>query len=301
MVQYYSNTTNMKANKYIAILVLVAAAFTACDKHDSLDDQTFIGKMAPQVYWDVPGLTVNAGDSVAFSAQYYTTGERPISHLEVWYNTIETEEKQVSAPWVTSATYTFVSSQEIERQPENFAQARYLHNESFWVDSLHAYVLSNKFPTSYTRSKIQFGSADWDSTSVIKYFGEEFMQHFKDSLETILKADPDKSYADYKQLYINTGGDEKVFVAAYGDSIFNENTQKYDYVFKYDSVTGTRPIPAAVDSFYQSCTFKDLIWDKSKTEYSISYKKQFKLNAVLRCYDDEGTYGTALYKEITLN
>lgn len=286
----------MKTNKnYIVVLLAVAAMAAACDKHDSLDDRTFIGKMAPQVYWDVPGLTVNAGDSVAFSAQYYTTGDRPISHLEVWYNTVETEEKSVSAPWVKSATYSFVSSQITERLPENFAQARYAHQEEFWDDTTRAYIMDNRFPTSYTKSKVQFGSADWDSAQVIKYFGEDFMQHFKDSLETILHTNPDKSYADYEQLYVNAGGDVKTFIAAYADSALNENTNKYERFFI------GHVIPAGVDSFYQACTFKDLIWDREKTEYSVSYKKQFKLNAVLRCYDDEGTYGTALSKEITLN
>lgn len=286
---------NMKASKYIVMLMMTVGVMTACDKHDSLDDQVFIGKMAPQVYWDVPGLTVSAGDSVAFSAQYYTTGERPISHLEVWYNTVETEEKQVTASWVTSVTYSIVVSNVVERLPENFAQARYQHKEEFWNDSLHAYAMNDKFPTSYTKSKVQWGSSDWDSTLVIKYFGENFMQHFKDSLEAILKADPDKSYADYEQLYINAGGDVQTFIESYADSALNENTNKYERFFI------GHVIPAGVDSFYQACTFKDLIWDKKKAEYGISYKKQFLLNAILRCYDDEGTYGMALSKEITLN
>lgn len=286
---------NMNRIKYLTALLVTATLFVACDKHDSLDGQTFIGKMAPQVYWDVPSLTVNAGDSVAFTAQYYTLGERPISHLEVWYNTVETEEKQVSAPWATSITYSIVSSQTIERLPENFSQNKYLHHEDYWNDSIHAYTFSGKFATSYTKSKIQFGSTDWDSTLVIKYFGEEFMQHFKDSLEILLKADPDKAYADYETLYEFTGGVEADFINRYADSTFNENTQKYERHFK------SHVIPVGVDSFYQACTFENLIWDKKKAEYSISYKMQYTLKATLRCYDDQSTYGTALSKEITLN
>lgn len=285
---------NMKASKYIAILMITTGVMTACDKHDSLDDQVFIGKMAPQVFWEVPSLTVNAGDSVAFTAQYYTTGEHPISHLEVWYNTIETEEKQVSAPWATSITYSVVSSQTVERSPENFSQNKYAHREEYWLDSIRAYTFAAKFSTSPTKSKIQFSSSDWDSISVSKYFGENFMQSFKDSLEVLLKADPDKAYADYEKLYTNTTNN-KDFSNLYADSTFNENTQKYERHFK------NHVVPAAVDSFYQSCTFKDLIWDGTKAESSISYKKQYTLKATLRCNDDEGTYGTALEKEITLN
>ncbi len=283
----------MKTSKYIAVLALLATALISCDRHDTLDDRVFVGKMAPQVYWEVPSTTVSAGDDVAFTAQYYTTGERPIAYCEVWYNTIETEDKQVSAPWVTCTTYSIVSSQVIERMPENGTQLKYIHNENNWNATQRAYQFSGTFPTSYTKSKTEWKNKEWDSTLVVRYFGENFMQHFKDSLETILKADLDKSYVDYKTLYCNKGGSEKDFVREYTDSAFNNNTQTYDKFFK------NHQLPAAIDSLYQTCTFGDLI--DSKGEKSISYKKQYSLKATLRCYDDEGTYGIALYKEIKLN
>lgn len=285
----------MKSNKYIAVLTLFGAAFMSCDRHDSLDDLVYIGKMAPQVYWEVPGTTVSAGDEVAFSAQYYTTGERPVSYCEVWYNTVETEDKQVSAPWVTCATYSIVSSQVTERMPENGTQVKYLHDEANWDAKQRAYLFSGTFPTSYTKSKTEWKNKEWDSTLVVRYFGENFMQHFKDSLETLLKADVDKSYADYKTLYVSIkGGDEREFLREYADSAFNDNTQTMDEFFK------NHVLPAAIDSLYKTCTFGNLI-DDSKGEKSISYKKQYTLKATLRCYDDQGTYGMALYKDIKLN
>lgn len=284
---------NMKASKYIAILMIATGVMTACDKHDSLDEQVFIGKMAPQVYWEVPSTTVSAGDDVAFSAQYYTTGDRPVSYCEVWYNTIETEDKQVSAPWVTCTTYSIVSSSVTERMTESGTQVKYMHDEANWNAKQRAYQFKATFPTSYTKSKTEWKNKEWDSTLVVRYFGENFMQHFKDSLETILKADLDKSYVDYKTLYIAKGGDERIFISQYTDSAFNDNTQTYDKFFK------NHELPAAVDSLYQACTFGDLI--DSKGEKSISYKKQYSLKATLRCYDDQGTYGFALYKEIKLN
>jgi hypothetical protein len=89
------------------------------------------------------------------------------------------------------------------------------------------------------------------------------------------------------------GGDIRVFVEQFTDSTFNDNTQLYDKHFK------DHKLPDAIDSLYKACTFGDLIFKGG--DYSISYKKQFSLNAILRCYDDQGTYGIALSKEITLN
>ena len=292
-VVIYKDSLNMKTMKYIAILTLALGVLVACDKHDTLDDQVFIGKMAPQVYWEVPNTTVTAGTDVAFSAQYYTTGERPLSHLEVWYNTIEVEDKQVTAPWVTSTTFAFISSQTVERIPMTSSQVKYMHDEELWNEKERAYQFEATFPTSPTKSKVEWSNAAWDSTLVKRYFGENFMQQFKDSLEGILEANVDASYKDYKALYIAKGGDEKEFINLFTDSTFNDNTQEYDKHFK------NHELPMAIDSLYDACTFGDLIFKGG--DYSISYKKQFTLNAILRCYDDEGTYGIALSKEITLN
>lgn len=283
----------MKTIKYIAILTMALGVLVACDKHDTLDDQVFIGEMAPQVYWEVPNTTVSAGTDVAFTAQYYTTGERPLSHLEVWYNTVEVEDKQVSAPWVTSIAFSMVSSQTVERIPMTSTQVKYMHNEEWWNDKERAYQFEATFPTSPTKSKVEWSNAAWDSTLVNRYFGETFMQYFKDSLERALKKDVDASYKDYSALYVAKGGDIRVFVEQFTDSTFNDNTQEYDKHFK------NHELPAAIDSLYKACTFGDLIFKGG--DYSISYKKQFSLNAILRCYDDKGTYGIALSKEITLN
>ena len=99
----------MKALKYLT-LGLIGLAFVACDKHDNMDDNVYVGEMAPHVHWTIPNTVVTAGSDVAFSVQYYTTEEEyPISHLEVWYDVHETVSKNVSAPWVVSTPYTVAS------------------------------------------------------------------------------------------------------------------------------------------------------------------------------------------------
>ena len=96
----------MKAFNKLCVLALACLAFVACDKHDKLDDLVFVGKMAPTVYWSVASTTVSAGDSVGFDAQYYTTGEAPVSHCEVWYNVMEVEAKEVTSAALPSISYT---------------------------------------------------------------------------------------------------------------------------------------------------------------------------------------------------
>ncbi len=286
----------MKHFPIIAITLLVLGFLTACEKHDTLGDRVFAGKMVPHVYWELPSTTVNAGDTVVFSAQYYTTGSRPIDHLEVWYNTVEVEDKQAAAPWVTGAVKSFsiVSSATVIRRPEQSSGVMYDHNEAWWNEKERAYQFTASFPTSSTLSLTKWSNTEWDSTLVIRYFGETFMQEFKDSLETLLKKDVDKSYGDYRALFLAKGGSDREWIANYTDSTWNDNSQTYDKHFK------NHTLPDDIDALYKSCGFGDLI--NKSGEYSISYSKQYFLNAHLRCYDDQGNYGmTTPLKEITLN
>lgn len=279
----------MKKTIYI-FLALMSVVLIACDKHDNLDDLVFVGKMPPQVYWEVNSTAVNAGQDVPFSAQYYTTGESAISHCEVWYNVIETTSKQVSAPFVKSFSYTVSSTSEVEQRISQCIK-RYPHDEAYWSDSLRAYVLEDNFPTSNTLGKLSWGATEYSEDYMNTYFGDGFMSSFKDSLEQILKADVDKSYVDYKSLCDALGYSE--MFEQYVDSAFNENTDSYDKFFV------NHELPAEVDQVYQNASFADLI--NSSTGYSVSYTKQYSMVAVLKCVDENGVAGVALTKELSFN
>jgi outer membrane lipoprotein SlyB len=68
----------------IAILLSVFMGFflSSCEKNDTLNDNVFIGEMAPQVYWEIGSCTVNAGSDVPFFVQYYTSGKIPLTILK---------------------------------------------------------------------------------------------------------------------------------------------------------------------------------------------------------------------------
>lgn len=319
----------MKAINKIALFSLACLSLIACDKHDSLDDRVFVGKVAPTVYWEVKSTTVTSGDSVPFNAQYYTTGNAEVDYLEVWYDIVEVETKEVSAPLFNAISLSVSSNVEVQKRIPT-ASCRFIHTdilqrdnsrESSGVDSLgivttfqETYKFSDKFPTSNTLSVISFGDADWDSTLVSRYFGENFMKNFKDSIEIMLKGyagygkDESRGYNkqlanqnidEYRIVWESIAGlDGKAF-SAFKDSTVNPTEsamagyEVYDYFFK-DSI-----LPDAVDSVFLGLGFKDLIF--SGTEYKVNYKKSYKLNAQLKCFDKEGVAGLSLQSVIDLN
>jgi len=280
----------MKITRYIFLSLLVAAILSACAKHDFFDETVITGNVGPQAYWEIGSATVSAGADMPFVAQYYST-VADIDRSEVWYDVIETVDKTVSCPWVVSTTYSISSVQSAEKRISQKIQ-EYPHSLAVWSDSLHAYVLTDKFPVSGTLSTLSWvNPAVFDSVKMETYFGTGYMQQFKDSLrDNVMK------YADYKNMMLGLGLLSNF--SQYTDSTFDANSNGWVYHFPEDA-NGNTPVPADVRDLYESIPFDRLIGGASG--YNVSYKRSYSMNAILRVYDKRGVYGTTVSKAIDIN
>ena len=279
----------MKIIKYLFLSLLAAAILPACTKHDFFDENTITGNVGPQAYWDVESATVSAGSSMAFEVQYYSTAAE-IDHSEVWYNLIETLEKSVSCPWVVSRTYSISSAKAEEKRISQKIQS-YPHALAAWSDSLHAYVLKDKFPVSGTLSTFSWSKPDvFDYEKMETYFGKGFMEHFKDSLRTLMK------FEDYEKMMVGLGFLDNF--KQYTDSTYDINSDSYIHHFPKDG-NGNTPVPDAINKMYNDITFDRLI--ESASVYNVEYKRSYSIRAVLRVYDKRGIYGTTVTKFIDIN
>lgn len=273
---------------FITVIGSIILMTISCEENDSLDDNAIIGPMAPHAYWEIGSSTVKAGENVPFFVQYYTTGDVPIDHLEVWYNVVEIESKEVSCPWTQTFTYQYTFKTSGEKR---IAQkvAEYPHQENFWNDSLRAYAFNNTFPTSPTLSSIDWKKpTTFDSTLMIKYFGEDFMQNFKDSVYVRMKA------LDFQKMYEGLGLVED-FKTTYLDSVYNDQTGSYDFIFKGDT------IPQDIKDIYQRISFQDLILNASNNNYEVNFSRYYELNAQLKVVDRKRVAGLTDKIIITLN
>jgi len=280
----------MKTIKFVFLPLLALALLSACAKHDLFGDNVITGNVGPQAYWDVGSATVSAGSDMPFVAQYYSTVST-IDHSEVWYNIIETVDKTVSCPWVISSTYSISSvtseekriSQKIQEYPQSLA---------VWSDSLHAYVLTDQFPVSNTLVSLSWVNPDvFDSTKMVTYFGSDFMQQFKDSLR-----DNVMQFDDYKNMMLGLGLLDNF--TQYTDSTFDANSNSWIYHFPADA-NGNAPVPVDIRNLYESIPFDQLI--QGASNYNVSYKRSYSMNAILRVYDIRGVYGTTVSKAIDIN
>ncbi len=275
------------------MLALAALSLVACDKHDFIDDLTITGEVGPQAYWEVGSAMAPAGSNMDFTTQYYTSvAGVTIDRSEVWYNITETIDKSINCPWTSTFTYTVSSVLTAEKRAQQKI-SEYKHDDyAVYSDSLSAYTFAASFPISGTLSPFQWAKpatfAAADSASVETYFGEGFMQHFKDSLYTKME------YADFKKMFLGLSIRESF--AEYTDSTFDANTNAYIYHFPNNE------IPADVTRLYNdSIPFASLILNTAENCYDVTYKRNYKIRSILRVYDSRGVYGTTEYKDIDIN
>lgn len=274
----------MKTTRYI-ILALAAISLIACDKHDFFDEQTITGEVGPQAYWEISSSAVAAGQSLGFKLQYYTSvKEASIDRSEAWYNLTENIERQVTCPWVTSFTYSVSSSTAEEKRVEQKIMV-YPHSESLWNDSLHAYYLEGSFPVSSTLVPFSWASpAQFDVDKMVQYFGNGFMEHFKDSLM------PKMKYADYRSMMIGLGLVDDFM--QYTDSTYDLNSNSWVRHFKWNADSTDTPVPADLEALYRdSVSFDRLIFNSAENNYSVSYVRKYNVRSVIRVYDNRGVYG----------
>ena len=281
----------MKIIKNIFLSLLAAALLSACAKHDFFDENVITGNVGPQAYWEIESSTASAGNFMVFTVQYYST-VADLERSEVWYNVIEKLDKTVTCPWVTSRTYSVSSVKSEEKRISQKIQA-YPHSLAVWSDSLHAYTFKDKFPISSTLSPFSWVKPDvFDYDKMNLYFGEGFMQNFKDSLRNnIMK------FEDYKKMLV--GLELLSDFKQYTDSTYNENSASWDYHFPKDA-SGKTPVPAEISELFDSITFDRLI-ENSAGGYNVEYKRSYSMKAIMLVYDKRGVYGTTVFKDIEIN
>ena len=225
-------------------LGLLITAFAACEMHDPFDENTITGAVGPEAYWTIESSMVKAGESMNFVGQYYSTAAK-IDHSEVWYDLWEKEERLVTASLIKAFTFSY-SQNPIAQKRMLQTIAKYNHSEDMWSDSLHAYVLTDKFPISNTLAPISWVQPkdlkDFDK-NLNAYFGQDFAKNFKDSLTRTKMNDGDKRhYAAYMNVLqglshltdtiLTPNGNRMPYVQWITDSTYNANTATWVRDFK---------------------------------------------------------------------
>lgn len=285
----------MKLTTKILMLSAMVVALASCAKHDFFDDDTITGEVGPEAYWEVGSSAVTAGGNMDFTVQYYSSVS-DIDHSEVWYDIEETIDQTVTCPWTSTFTYSLSSNvKQLKRVSQKIEE--YPHLEEFWSDSLHAYTFTGSFPVSGTLSPFIWSHPEeFDSTKMINYFGEGYMETFKEAVHAKMK------YADYKKMYIGMGLMDDF--SLYTDSTLDPNAgvDVYVYHFPLDAEGNMQPwVADSMQLYWDKVTFAMLVENVANGYYDVDYNRSYSLNALMRVYDVRDVYSTTQSKEIVIN
>ena len=234
----------MKTRFKTLALGLLLMTVASCEMHDPFDENTITGAVGPEAYWTVESAMMKAGESMGFVGQYYSTVAE-IDHSEVWYELFEKEDKLVTASLIKAFTYSVTSNTTAQKRMLQTIQS-YKHSEDMWNDSLHAYVLEDRFPVSYTLSPIawvQPKDLNGFDKNLHAYFGENFAEEFKAGVTAKMNPTEDeRNYGAYMNVLqglshltdtiITPNGDLMPYVQWITDSTFNANTNTWVKDFK---------------------------------------------------------------------
>ena len=240
------NKNNMKTIFKTLALGLLLMTVASCEKHDPFDENTITGAVGPEAKWDIASSMIKAGESMEFTGQYYSTvADNYIDHSEVWYELFEKEDKMVSASLIKAFSYSYTSNTTAQKRMLQTIQS-YPHSEDLWNDTLHAYVLADKFPISYTLSPVSWAQPK-DTNGFTKnlhaYFGENFATEFKQGLTAKMNPSAEeRNYGAYMNVInglslltdtiLTPNGDRMRYVDWMIDSTFNANTNEWQRFFK---------------------------------------------------------------------
>ena len=254
----------MKTKFQILTLGLLMLGFASCEKHDFFDEDTITGKVGPETYWTVESSAVKAGESMGFTAQYYSS-VAGIDHSEVWYDLHMKEDKLISCALIKAISYS-VGSNVTEQQRVLQTIQSYAHSEDYWVGKdvnnvlsenpdakINAYVLKDAFPVSGTLAMVSWVQPK-DTVGFAKnlnaYFGADVSTTFKAGLTAKLNNGDERNYAAYMQAFQGLGlmtdsttanqRDTMPYLEWITDSTFDANSASWKKHFKqYDSVFST--------------------------------------------------------------
>jgi hypothetical protein len=290
----YNNNNDMKKTIKIFAMAAMVLTLAACEKHDFFDENTITGAVGPEAYWEIESSAVKAGGAMGFTAQYYSSKEQ-IDHSEAWYSISETLDKTVNCSWLSHSEISSVKSKKRELQ----YISQYPHLEEYWSDSLHAYTFTDAFPVSGTLAPLSWVQpAEFDSAKMVAYFGETYMQDFKDAVKKKM------TYAIYKTQFTKLGFMEDFKL--YTDSSYNWNVSPDSSVAKYyhfplDADGNVQPwVMDSMNYYWDKVSFEQLILN-TEGKYDVTYKRNYSLDAELRVYDARGTYSKTISKEIVIN
>ena len=214
---------------------------------------------APQTYWEVASKQVQAGEQIAFEAQY-DSKNYPVDYTAVWYDLAVVEEKKATCTLIKAFDYSYTQNAVATTIQPLAEQQRYTHNSNSWSNKTSSYLCTDHFSATLNDT---LATEEWnyprDTTEfthkIKSYFGATFPQVFKDSVKAQMDANNERNYNAYMQVFTALSLVSAEDIEWMTDSVFNANSHTWKKVFKQNdtiwSTTHFDTLDVYIDTTYK--------------------------------------------------
>lgn len=268
--------------RVVGSLMVVALVFSGCDINDPIGEISRQGEMAASVYWDIPSSNVNAGNDVAFHAEYWSV-DKTFTSLGVWYDVVRIMKYSIVFP---QTGYTFLlDSAELVRESQEVVS--FSHSETAYSEEQKAYIIDSSFPVSYTLSSLEYKNPfTYDQGQMDLLIPEVLRKRFINSLFGQLE------YKDFATLLVTNNG---VVQAETLETWFDTVTE--------DGVL-SRPMKPEAEILLREkmgeLPFSALIYNKNRQYYAVEFSRSYELNARFRVVNGNNVANFSDVKRISV-
>jgi len=271
--------------KYIKLLALVGSILllnSSCTINDPVAGISSPGHIAANIYWDVPVTNVNAGNEVAFYAEYWSV-DNVYNYLGVWYDVNKNLKYTLTYP-PNGYTFTLDSSALVR---EFLEIKTFRHSETSYNAEKKAFIIEDKFPVSYTLSSLEYKNP-------ITFNAEQFNQLIPESIKIqfINNLFSQLTYQDFRTLLVNDYQvvENEAFEAYFDTEVIGEETIR---TMKPDAEVELR-------SHLNEVPFGAFIYNKNRQYYAVEFTQGYQLNARFRIVNGNDVENLSEIKTITV-
>lgn len=278
--------------KYASFLLIsfMGWGLFSCETHDVVDEIARPGHFAPNVYIEMGASTVEAGDSVEFSAEYWSEDDA-FEDVSLWYSMNTELNYELTSVYNTDYSFVLDSTELVREYHEVLS---YEHSDKYYDEEKKAYAVNDTFPTSYTLTPSEISEPEtFNEEQINRLFPASVFESFYEGLFETL------GYEKLKEILVTDFSivDEETF-----DSHFNEieiepieegDDPEYIYEMKEESA------PELL-SYLKEVPVEDLIYDEAVPAYRLKYYRGYEIVAKFRVENANGIENFSEEKAVTV-
>lgn len=278
--------------KYASFLLIsfMGWGLFSCETHDVVDEIARPGHFAPNVYIEVGASTVEAGDSVEFSVEYWSEDDA-FEDVSLWYSMNMELSYELTSVYNTDYSFVLDSTELVREYHEVLS---YDHSDNYYDEEKKAYAINDKFPVSYTLTPSEINEPDtYNEEQINRLFPSSVFERFYEGLFETL------DYETLKMILVTDFSilDEETFDSHFNETEIKPEEEGDDPEYIYEMKEESAP---ELLNYLKKVSVEDLIYNEAVPAYGLKFFRGYEIVAKFRVENATGIENFSDEKAVTV-